>query len=186
MRPLSELELVPVWERGEPLRAAGRATTLLVAARPELAAEEAAALTLGERDAELLELRERTFGPRLEAFVACPACGEPLELELDTRELRRAGDDLPAAASGSLALGDAEVRYRPLTCADLDAAAATGDVEPARKLLLEHAVLPAERGGEAVEPADLPEEVVEALAERLAAADPRAEILVGLDCPECG
>src|SRR5437763_14041647 len=100
MRALSELEFVPVWERGEPLRAAGRAATLLVAARPELAAEEAAALTLGERDAELLELRERTFGPPLEAFVACPACREPPAPELDTRALRRAGEEPPAAAAG--------------------------------------------------------------------------------------
>jgi hypothetical protein len=177
MRGLTEREILPLWERGARGGPLARARVLLAAACPELAGHEADALTVGARDAALLELRERTLGPRLAGFVACPDCGELLELELDTRELRAVGDVPAPAAENELVVDDVRVRFQPLTCGDVEAAATTADADVVRTRL----------AGRCVEDADAPlsEEVVAALAEALAARDPQAEILVGLTCPEC-
>jgi hypothetical protein len=177
MRGLSEREILPLWERGGNCGALGRARVLLAAACPELADEDAAALTVGERDALLLELRERSLGPALAGFVACPACGEPLEFELDSRKLRRAAAGQGGSAPGEVVVGEERVRFRPLTCGDLELAAAAGDPESARRTLAEQCVL---------EPVGLSEELLTALSAALLERDPGAEMLVDLTCPECG
>ncbi|MGH2368092.1 MAG: phage baseplate protein, partial [Chloroflexota bacterium] len=66
----------------------GQAMAILAAACPEMATAELAALSVGERDARLLALREGTFGPRLDGLAECPRCREPLEFTLHTPDLR--------------------------------------------------------------------------------------------------
>lgn len=176
MRGLSERDILPLWERGARSGVHGRARALVAAACPELGDEGAAALTVGERDALLLELRERSLGRALPGFVACPECGEPLELELDARELRQVAAAV-RPGEGELTVGDERVRFRPLTCGDLEVAALARDPEEGRRLLAERCVL---------EPAQLSEDVVAALSTALAERDPGAELLIALTCPECG
>jgi hypothetical protein len=177
MRGLSEREILPLWERGAGHGPLGRGRALLAAACPELDERGAAALTIGERDALLLELRERSLGPALVGFVACPECGEPLELELDSRQLRMAAASGPSSEPEEVVVDDERVRFRSLTCGDLDAAAAAGDPEAARRALAELCLL---------EPAELSQKLLAELSTALAERDPGAEMLVGLTCPECG
>lgn len=177
MRGLTEHEILPLWEQGVRCGPLGRARVLLAAACPELADDDAAALTVGERDALLLELRERSLGPALAGFVACPECGEPLELELDSRELRRAATGEGSSAAEEVAAGERRVRFRPLTCGDLDVAAAASDPKTVRRRLAEQCVL---------EPTEFSEELLTGLSTALAERDPGAEMLVLLTCPECG
>ena len=176
MRGLSEREILPLWERGARHGPLGRGRALLAAACPELGDDDAEALTVGQRDALLIKLRERSLGAGLIGFVACPECGEPLELELDSRQLRAAAGG-SSSAPGEIVMGKERVRFRPLTCGDLEVAAATADPEAARRVLAELCLL---------EPAELSEELLSALSAALAEQDPRAEMLVGLTCPECG
>src|ERR687894_3129170 len=91
MRPLSECDLLRVWEVGEDQHPLDRALTLLAAACPELTWDELAALSIGQRDARLLALRERTSGPRLYGFVECPRCAEHLEFDVAVADLRGGG-----------------------------------------------------------------------------------------------
>ena len=177
MRGLSEREILPLWERGAGHGPLGRARALLAAACPELDEKGAAALTVGERDALLIELRERSLGPALVGFVACPECGEPLELELDSRQLRRAAASAPPSRPAELVFSEERVRFRPLTCGDLEVVAAAADAEAARRTLAQLCVL---------EPTDLSEDLIAVLSTALAERDPGAEMLVGLTCPECG
>ena len=86
MRHLSARELLDVWERGQFARPFERALLLLTAAESENT-QAVAALAIGGRNARLLLLRERLFGPRITSVTTCPACGESLELTLDTTEL---------------------------------------------------------------------------------------------------
>ncbi len=110
-----------------------RALTMLADAYPEMTRAELAALSVGERDARLLALRERLFGDALKSFAECPRCSSGLEFSLDVNELRNrhliATDDL----SAELIAGDIRLRLRPLDSADLQAAADCRDVERARQ-----------------------------------------------------
>src|SRR6188474_3118704 len=44
-------------------------------------------LSIGERDARLLQLREWTFGQRLQNVTTCPQCNESIEWESDLKDL---------------------------------------------------------------------------------------------------
>src|ERR1039458_9446874 len=87
MRALSALELLEVWEDGAAQPLAQRALELLEAACPETSRDSLAALSIGQRDAKMLTMREGLWGPRMAAVVACPVCRTRLELTLDTREI---------------------------------------------------------------------------------------------------
>lgn len=183
MRALTPERLLDVWERGQGYSPAVLALALLSAADPEAAWEDLGALPLGERDRRLLMLREETLGRRLEAVASCPACGEPLDVSLDAREL------LSGAAPGLLeriSRDGLELRFRPADSHDLLAAERCRGVEEARLLLAGRCLLEARRGGQPVAADDLAEEDLEVLAAGMAEADPGAELLLDLSCPACG
>ena len=189
MRPLTAAELLNVWERGQAEPPVRQALALLAAACPETPSDEIARLAIGRRDRLLLELRERTFGPRLVSVAACPACGERLEVEVAVRDLLVEGDDPAGEASRALAADGWQVRFRPPHSLDVLALAEGGqDRDPgaARRRLLAGCLLEARTpdGGEA-HAADLPESVLQAVAGAMAAADPQAEIELALTCPAC-
>src|SRR5580658_3509073 len=86
MRALSSADLVDVWDRGSSLHPLDRGLALLHTALPETY-QHVADWPLGRRNQALAELRGACFGPRLEAWTACPRCTEKLEFQMDTRSL---------------------------------------------------------------------------------------------------
>jgi hypothetical protein len=184
MRGLTSGQVLEVWERGQGHGLAVRALALLAAASPEASWEELGALPLGERDRQLLELREETLGSRIEGAVRCPACGEALDVTLDARELR-SGARTGTPPELELSRDALELRFRLPNSLDLLAAERCAAVGEARRLLAGRCVLEARRGGEPVPADGLSEEDVQALAATLAEADPGAELLLELRCPAC-
>jgi hypothetical protein len=158
---------------------------LTALARPDLDEGEGDALTAGGRDAALLDLREALFGPTLAAVLPCPGCGVTLELTPDVADLRTTG----AATSGAeqtLVQGDCEIRCRQPTMLDLAEIAYEPDADVALERLLERCVLEASVSGRPLAPDELPEAALAALDEALAAADPQADLELGVECPSCG
>jgi hypothetical protein len=172
MRAPDAAELLGAWERSAAYGPVEREDALLRLALP---GEDPAGLPVGERDARLLELRERLFGGELEGAAECERCGQPAEYRLETGSLlagRRESGTFEVTASGR------RLTVRLPTGADLAEAASASDLEEARALLLECCV------GE--EAAALSAEVVTELSEQLAAADPLADARLALRCPGCG
>jgi hypothetical protein len=155
-----------VREQGHRRHAVDRALGLLARIHPE---GDVAALPLGCRNAELIDLREDLFGTNLEAFAECPHCGEELELALTTDALRT------RHAMSQTELEAGGIRFRLLDSSDLTAAAACGDAETARAVLLERCA------GRA----DLPDDVIERIGAAMEAADPQAETILDVACPAC-
>ena len=186
--PLTGEALLRVWEVGARQHPIDRALTILAASHQDVPPDRLAALTVGHRDAALLDLRAATFGPMLRGFVACPACGERLELALAAPEIRLAAYPAPgepvAQPAGAFEIDGWTIRYWLPTSRDL-AAIAAPDAASGRADLLRRCLLAVERDGVAAEPADLPEPVVRELAQQMAERDPQAEILLDLGCPAC-
>jgi hypothetical protein len=181
MRSLTASQLVEVWERGANQHPVDRALTLLSACCEESRAE-LAALSIGRREARLLEVYERLFGPALDAFAQCPKCGERLEYRLSTRELIvPAPEPEPPMV---VETEDASLRLRLPNSMDLRAVAECHGFEQARKLLLERCVVERE-GRPKAQMHALAEATVEKIASCLAAADPQAETLIDLTCCAC-
>jgi len=183
MRALSASHLVRVWERGEGRDCVEQALLLLGAVLPDKTPEELAELSIGERDTRLFELRQRIFRGALEGFAQCPNCATSVEYSLlpenlpNERPLRR----------GPLLLesGEFSLRLRPPNSLDLQAARRCKDMEEARRLVAHRCVLEAARNGAAIAAEELPESLIGELSECLAQADPQAELLIDLTCPEC-
>lgn len=99
MRALEAAQLLEIRERGKGLSPVRRALLLLEAASPDTSPEQLASLPVGRRDERLLDLRARTLGPALQSETRCPSCGERLELDLRSEELRAAsaGAAFPAS-----------------------------------------------------------------------------------------
>ena len=196
MQPLAAAHLLDLRDRGHGLPPVWRALLLLEAAYPEEPLERLAALPIGERDARLLRLRARTFGPVLDSETACPACGERLEFGLRSEALQ-AESALPAApgpetrpATHTLRHDGYAVTFRPPNSRDLlDAAEAaapeTAAPGAAERDLLARCVVEAQRDGEPVLAEALPEPVAAAVAAAMAEADPRADFRLALTCPAC-
>src|SRR5947209_4905647 len=88
MRTLSGQELLRIWEHGLGQHPVERALTMLSVAFPDVSRSELLALSVGQRDAYLLALREAAFGSQLTAFAQCQQCQERLEFSFDTADVR--------------------------------------------------------------------------------------------------
>ena len=115
--------------------------------------------------------------------MACPLCGERLELDFTTTDIRAAAPEAPLL---SVSLDGYEAAIRLPDTSDLWAAGAAGDVAAIARRLLRSCVVRAEYEAEVVECEDLPDTVVAEINRRLAEADPQADTQIALTCPACG
>ncbi len=170
---------------------AEKALLLLRAAFPDAPPVALASLTIGQRDLCLLKLREMTFGTQLTGIAVCPECSERVELDIDSRDIADANARLPDFQAAEtinneflLNLPEWELRFRLPTNADM--ISLSPDSKQAHTKLLEACLLDARHDGESVQLVDLPQEVVTAVAERMAQEDPYLNISIALKCPACG
>ncbi len=185
MRPLSAAELIGAWERGTGEHPLDRALTLLSAWSGE-PRSELAALAIGQRDVRLIEVHEDIFGGTLEGFAECPQCGERLEYALPTRSLTAAAPLDEILAELSVVTEEITLRVHPPSSLDVAALTDCNDLQTAHRRLAERCITEAFVNGNAVSPQAVPDSVLELLSERLAAADPLAEMLIDLTCSVCG
>jgi uncharacterized protein (UPF0212 family) len=185
MRSVSASELLGVWEQGLAQRPVRRALTLLTTACPETSPEELAKLSIGQRDARLLALREWTFGHQLISLATCPSCGQRLELTFNVADIQVATEVEPKETL-ALSVADYEVHFRPPNSLDLAAIADQKDVATGRQRLLESCLMAVHQNGEQVSADQLPANIREAVVERMAQADPQADVQLALSCPSCG
>lgn len=186
MRILTARTALEAWEKGQRVDPQGQALALLAAALPEVAPARLPSLTLGQRDALLIRLRERTFGPIAKGFVQCSQCKTRLEFPLDLRAydvtatLRRKLEPSVFSCDGF------EIRFRLPNSEDLAAIALAPEVEGARGLLIARCVLAARRQGQTIAAWELPEPALEALGRHMDSLDPLAYLPLNVDCPRCG
>jgi hypothetical protein len=208
MATTSTEALLDACEHGRDASPGERALILLGVAHPEASVSTLSDWPVGRRDAALLALSERLFGPRLPAQAHCPRCAALLELEVDVAQLAVAAPH-EAADAFVFQSGGIRVTWRLPNAGDL---ALLGRGTPGRdgavpmnRWLLERCIV-------AVEPDDttaadrdasgasllavaasrsirIPAEMAAALesemTEAIAAADPLAEIALELTCPDC-
>jgi hypothetical protein len=187
MRPLSVSELLTVWERGLTARPYERALTILSVASPETSPAALARLSIGRRDANLLQLRQWAFGSELAVVAACPSCRQTLEMTMAVADLcvsayptMKPADDLES----SLMLRDYEVRYRSPNTEDV-AGCAGLEADASRRKLLACCVTDARCQKRIMRAEELPEDVAQKVEEQIAAIDPQADTRLDLTCPEC-
>ncbi|HEY0349844.1 MAG TPA: hypothetical protein VGC60_16985, partial [Pyrinomonadaceae bacterium] len=147
MRALSASELLRAWDLGLTQRPIERALTLLATTRPETPLDDLARLSIGQRDAGLLSLREQNFGRQLVCLTNCTSCGERLELSFTVADLRVA-PDVAAPTEFSVTVDNYEVEFRLPDSLALLAVVDSRDAVAARALLLERCLKRVRKGDE--------------------------------------
>jgi hypothetical protein len=173
-------------EHGSSLLPAEWTTALLARCLVRLGPEEppsvdsVRALTVGDREALLLQLRAATLGDRFDCIVTCPACDEVMDVELRVGALLLA-PYAEAPARRETVVNGRRVVYRAVNGADQEAGArvAAGDMDAAARLVVRRCI---EADDGRCEPAP---EVEHALPALLAEADPQAELVLRLRCTGC-
>ena len=193
MRPLNAAELLNVWEYGLNQPNLQRALIIIAAASPELDSHAVAKLSIGVRDARLLQLREWMFGPLLLNKAQCPQCGEQVEWQDKITDLRiQAFADASLAEEYSLEVDGIQLRFRLPTSLDITAVMAliqsdsdNSDSTIGTTALLKRCVVSADHTGKVCDPADLSQHVLDVLSQKIEELDPQADIRTVLSCPEC-
>jgi hypothetical protein len=186
MRPLSAVELLDVWEEGYARSPIRRALLLLTAACPGTPPERLAQLSIGQRDARLLRLREWTFGPQLDCLLACPGCGEQLELSFQVADIGVTGEEDDDGAALSLALDGYQVQFRLPNSLDMIAVTEGPAIGSPRSQLLERCLVAIQLDDQDRPADELPANVLDALVERMTAIAPQADVQLAVECPACG
>jgi hypothetical protein len=184
MHSLTPLDMLWLWERGAALHAIDRALQVLACAYPGCVSEELIGLPLGERDRLLLAVRQASMGDRMEARDACPACGERIEVDLSCDALADIGGVAPQ--EWELEHEGYRLTLRPLNSADAALAARCTEVQSARAVLLSRSIVSVEVGGEQRPFDALPAEIVVSAVASVEKHDSGAELMLELNCPECG
>jgi len=185
MSTLSASELLMAWERGLGQRLTDRALTLLAASDRQNPPDTLAKLSIGRRDAGLLSLREKIFGPQLTGLADCPRCHQRLELSFKAADILSSSD---AAASDefSARVEDWQVVFRLPNTDDLLAISECRDADAGRALLLRRCILSIEENSDVRAIDDAPANVLEVAVQKMGAVDTLGDVHLALTCPLCG
>lgn len=186
MHALSPRGILEIWERGQNQHPLERALTILGIGSPEENPADWAGRSVGQRDAALLALRERTLGPVLRGFAQCPQCRAQVEFDLPAQNLRAPERSDLDENSFEVVAENVTLKFRLLNSHDLAAAASLGGFDSARQLLIRRCVTASERGGHPIDPAELSEGILTTLSQRLSECDPGADTVLELNCVACG
>ncbi len=175
--------LLQLWDDGALASPGERGLFLLRLAAPALSEEARGELTVGQRDAALLDLHERLFGGVAGAVGDCTACGEPIEFDVTLRDIRVA-PAAPVPEMFHLAWSGRDIAYRLPRARDLARLGAAGAIalpRAARALARSCVAVWDDAMGEEGEAA-----VEAAIAACVRHHDPQALVTVAFACPACG
>jgi hypothetical protein len=143
-------------------------------------------ISIGERDARLLQLREWMFGKRLHNTADCPACGEKTEWETNTTALQLQA--LPASLSVrtfNFEKDGYSIHFRLPDSNDIARAIIEKQGEESHKAVIIDCVLAANHQGKKISGNQLPIQLLEDIHQQMSVEDPQADIGMNIKCPAC-
>ena len=183
MRSASPVDVLGLWEQGRGLPSL-RQAILLLASWLNQPGDEIARLSIGQRDFALLNLRAALFGQEMVGLTVCPTCHANVELRLNADDIASVSSDEPGAVL-TVAQDDWEASFRLPTSLDLGELPADADLAANSRRLVERCLLSVCRGEVEVPLQDVSPALVTAIEDRMAEADPLADIQLSVHCPEC-
>ena len=184
MRNLTETELLNLWESciDKPLI---ETALYLLAAADDTDLKGVAALSIGQRDARLLQLREWMFGSRLKNTAECPQCLEKVEWENKVKDLHlqqilpETGKIFDANVEGY------NISFRLPDSNDLIYLEKSSSPNPSDELLSHCVTAISSKDNEHIIIADLTVSIKEKINELMSKEDPQADIMIKITCPSC-
>lgn len=184
MRAVTQVDLLALWESGKALHPLDWGLLAVNTMFPGTQPDSVADWPIGRLNRALVEMQLAYFGPALRGWTSCRRCADKLEFALDGLAL--AESPLPKQGEPIVVSGRT---FRLPTSRDLARVAVEDDPGKTAVALVEMCRMKGE--AEPVEPSlttenDWTEEDLDAIGDKMARADPLAEIMLHFDCPECG
>lgn len=181
---LRAADTLAIWERvaslGPGARAIDRALLLASFDGDETAALSAA--PVGRCYAKLLGLRLRMGSNELDGIATCPHCADPVEFAVNTIDFLAL--DTPGEKSAELVFSRAGYTVHGRPPAPIDLIGLDEEADPVAALR-RRCLVANDADGNGLDPATLPDDILDEIDLALAAADPLAELVVSLRCPDC-
>lgn len=187
MKPLQTSELFSVWEQSIDLPVLSKALLLLAKACGVNDIISIETMSIGERDARLLVLREWMFGKRMQHVSHCPVCKEKVEWETNTTDLHLQNFKNTSVEKILQISDDAfEIKFRLINSRDImELMKRFQESENIANNLLRSCIIEINKGGEKITLDEVPNEVLMKLENEMTKHDPQADIQMALDCPAC-
>lgn len=185
MQALSAEHILRAWEEGRARHSVDKALLLLALACPDYSTTTLSSLTVGQRNMLLLDLRQKTLGTQANCFAQCPQCEASLKFTIDLETFYADTLDTTTVSLNTLNIDDYQVSFRLPTSIDLAALVGCRDAEQGSQILITRCVVQSERAGYTLAGAELPTQVVAALAQAMLDLEPQAEMEIQLECAEC-
>lgn len=164
-----------------------RKVTCVLAKCGDLSEQEAASLTVGEREGLLLKLRQATFGERMACILECPRpeCREKMDLDITVQDLLMPRNGV-ALGIHEASFDGYRVRFRLPNGADQEAVASLAQVDETQAVhvLLRRCLVEVECDGKRQE--EIPLAISDRISDAMEALDPQAQIVIEPLCPACG
>jgi hypothetical protein len=181
---LSAAELLNVWERTRSASPVDCALLLADSAGSGVSRDQLAQLNIGRRDEQLLNLREKLFGPLMTGRASCPGCGQAIEMNFSIRELRADSNEVMPPRF-TTRFREFEITFRLPNTNDLATLIADENLAMQKRRLAQRCVLSITCNDQTLAFDRLPDDVVDALSERMSELDPQGDVQLALTCPQC-
>lgn len=185
MRPLSEQNILQIWEIAQHQHPIDRALTILALASPDTERVALADLSKGKRDTQLLAVREKIFGSRIFGLAQCEVCHEELEITFSVTDIQVESSQKQLSDEQTLNYKNYRIKFRLPNSHDLAELVACNDNKVAQRLLIQRCVFFVSRKGKRIAKTKLPKSIIRNLEEKMAALDPQALIKLDLKCNNC-
>src|SRR4051794_11922329 len=158
MRHLNTAEVLQVWEEWFNHSLLEKNLGLLAVACSVDDLHQLSHLSIGDRDARLLQLREWMFGNILRNKVNCPNCAEVIEWETDTRDLHLQSFSPDLSVREHVLEKDGySIQFRLPASVDISKIDQSEQQEEAYKKVLSDCILKINKDGKEISANNLPE-----------------------------
>jgi hypothetical protein len=186
MKVLTEKDILDIWEAGQNRPLWFKAMLILAHALPDKKNSQLADMTIGQRNFNLLKLRQLMAGSSLDSVVHCPQCSEPMEFKMNTEGIFSITPAEDTNREFSIVLQGTTLSFRALTSRVLAAFSDCIDPEIARSILVERCIISAVKEETPLNKENIPGAIIRELGEKMAETyDPHVEVRFALECPNC-
>ena len=186
MRLLTASELLQIWEMGIDSSVLNSGIQLLNIAYNMPGIQDAAQLSIGERDARLLLMREKLFGKQLVSKAQCPKCAETVEWEMSTTEMLLQSPQLDSQPKiFELEIENFHLQFRLPNSEDILKQMDNNSKKMNSRQLLFDCIIDVKAKNKKYNITDLPEVALEMLMQQMEKEDPQSNLSLSLNCPVC-
>jgi len=181
---ITDQELLNVWEFGLSHSVLETSLVLLTYIFPENDISKVASFSIGERDARLLYVRELLFGSVLRNTSDCTSCGQKMEWETTTEELKlQSFQENTEPEKIELEYDNQKIQFRLPNSQDMLSVSTIDSKDKQVDQLIQSCMVNSSIAKKGIQ--KLSEDLKTRIVKRMEEEDPQANIVMNLSCPEC-